>query len=78
MSEQGYTRCQSNHCVYLKKQNHGSYITLLFYVDYMLVAIYNIENINVLKEKLANSFAMKDFGVGMKILHMRITRDKKS
>lgn len=51
---------------------------MLFYVDDMLVSIYNMQNINVLKEKLANSFAVKDFGVRMKILHMRITRDKKS
>jgi hypothetical protein len=32
----------------------------------------------VLKKKLANSFAMKDFGVAKKILVMRITRDKKN
>ena len=38
MSEQGYTRCHSDHCVYLKKQNDGSYIILLLYVDDMLVA----------------------------------------
>ena len=39
MSEQGYTRCHSNHCVYLKRQNDGSYIILLLYVDDMLVAV---------------------------------------
>ena len=38
MSEQGYTRCHSDHCVYLKKKNDGSYIILLLYVDDMLVA----------------------------------------
>ena len=78
MSGQGYTRCHSDHCVYLKKENHGSYIILLFYVDDMIVAMYNMQKINVLIGKLANSFAMKDFGVGMKILHMRITGHKKN
>src|ERR1700733_4616565 len=29
MSQQGYTRCHSDHCVYLKKNNDGSYIILL-------------------------------------------------
>ena len=49
MSEQGYTRCQSDHCVYLKKENHGSYIIMLFYVDDMIFAMYNMQKINVLK-----------------------------
>jgi putative cell wall-binding protein len=44
----------------------------------MLVAGSNMQNINVLKKKLANSFAMKDLGAIKKILGMRITRDKKS
>ena len=38
MSEQGYTRCHSDHCVYLKNQNDGNYIIFLLYVDDMLVA----------------------------------------
>ena len=38
MSEQGYTRFHSDHYVYLKKQNDGSYIILLLYVDDMLAA----------------------------------------
>src|ERR1700734_3557729 len=78
MSEQGYTRCHSDHCVYLKKQNDGSYIILLLYVDDMLVASSNMQEINVLKRKLAKSFAMKDLGVAKQILGMIITRDKKN
>jgi hypothetical protein len=38
----------------------------------------NMQDINVLKKKLANSFAMKDLGAAKKILGMRITRDKKN
>ena len=37
-----------------------------------------MQDINVLKIKLANSFAMKDLGAAKKILGMRITRDKKN
>jgi len=73
MSEQGYTRCHSDHCVYLKKQNE-SYIILLLYVDDMRVAWSNMQEINVLKRKLANSFSMKDLGVAKQILGMRISR----
>ena len=49
MFEQGYNRCHSDHCVYLKKQNDGSDIILLLYVDDMLVARSNTQEINVLK-----------------------------
>jgi hypothetical protein len=44
----------------------------------MLVVGPNMQEINVLKRKLANSFAMKDLGAAKQILGMRITRDKKN
>jgi hypothetical protein len=78
MIEQGYSRCHSDHYVYFKKLENGSYIMLLLYVDDMLFAWYKMKYINVLKRKLSNSFAMKDLGVAKKILGMRITRDKKN
>jgi hypothetical protein len=78
MPEQGYCRCHSDHCVYFKMIENRSYIILLLYVDGMLVAGSNMQDINVLKKKLANSFAMKDLGAAKKILGMRITRDRKN
>jgi hypothetical protein len=54
MTEQGYSRCHYDHCVYFKKLENGSYIILLLYVDDMLVAESNIHDINVLKNKLTN------------------------
>ena len=36
-----------------------------------------MQDINVLKRKLAKSFAIKDLGAAKQILGMRITRDKK-
>jgi hypothetical protein len=44
----------------------------------MFVAGYNMQDTNLLKKKLANSFAMKDLGVAKKIFGMRITRDRKN
>jgi hypothetical protein len=44
----------------------------------MLVAGSNMEDINFLKKKLANSFAMKDLVVAKRILGMKITRDRKN
>jgi hypothetical protein len=78
MTEQGYSRCHYDHCVYFKRLENGSYIIFLLYVDGMLVADSNMQDINVLKNKLSSSFTMKDLGVAKKILGMRITRDRKN
>ena len=78
MKEHGYNRCHYDHYVYFKRLDNGIYIILLLYVDGMLVAGSNMQDINVLKIKLAKSFAMKDLGVAKKILGMRITRDRKN
>ena len=75
MTEQGYDRCHSNHCVYFKRLDNGRYIILLLYVDDMLVARSNMKDKNVLKRKLAKSFVMKDLGVENQILGMIIMRD---
>ena len=37
MTEQGYDRCHSDHCVYFKRLDNEKYIILLLYVDDMLV-----------------------------------------
>ena len=44
----------------------------------MLVAGSNMQGINLLKIKLAKSFAMKDLGAAKQILGIRITRDMKN
>jgi hypothetical protein len=44
----------------------------------MLVVGSNMQNINVLNNKLSNSFAMKDLSVAKKILGMTMTREGKN
>ena len=61
MIEQDYSRCHSDHFVYFKKLENGSFIIFL-------IAGTNMQDINVLKKKLANSFAMKDLGDANKSL----------
>ena len=68
MTKQGYSRCHSNHCVYFKRLYNKRYIILLLYVDGILVAGSNMQDINVLKRKLPKSFAMKDLGAASKSL----------
>ena len=68
MAEQGYDRCHSAHCVYFKRLDNIRYIILLLYADDMLVVGSNMQDINVLKIKLAKSFVMKDLGAAKKSL----------
>jgi hypothetical protein len=68
MTEQGYSRCHSDHCVYFKRIENVIFIIVLLYVDEMTVAEYNMQDINFLKKKLDNSFAMKDLVAAKKIL----------
>lgn len=62
MQNMGYDRCYSDHYVYLKRLGNGSYIILLLYVDDMLVAGNNMQDISDLKKVLASTFSMKDLG----------------
>ena len=78
LTEQGYDICHSDHFAYFKSLDNGRYIILLLYVDGMLVAGSNMQDINVLKRKLDKPFVMKDLGAANQNLGMRITRDSKN
>ena len=75
MQGNGYFRCNTNHCCYFKKVK-SSFIILLLYVDDMLVAGADLEEINNLKKQLSSEFEMKDLGAAKQILGMRISRDE--
>ena len=75
MHKIGFKRYEADHYCYVKSLDN-SYIILLLYVDDMLIAGSNIEEINNLKKQLSKQFAMKDLGATKKILGMRIIRDK--
>ncbi|CAJ2645756.1 unnamed protein product [Trifolium pratense] len=77
MSEQGYKKTTSDHCVFVRKIFNDDFIILLLYVDDMLIVGKNISNIDRLKKQLGESFAMKDMGEAKQILGIRITRDIK-
>ena len=61
MSSNGFTRCQVDHCCYIKNFENN-FIILLLYVDDMLIAGFDMQEINNLKIKLLRRFAMKDVG----------------
>lgn len=71
-----YQRCEYDCCVYVKNPCNNSPIYLLLYVDDMLIAGVNMDDIVELKRLLEREFEMKDFGDDKKILGMEIRRDK--
>jgi hypothetical protein len=75
MQKNGYYKCNADHCCYFKRFE-SSYIILLLYVDDMLVASSDMDEIKKLKKQLSSKFDMKDLGAAKQILGMRIHRDK--
>ncbi|KAH9684519.1 Integrase catalytic domain-containing protein [Citrus sinensis] len=75
---QKFTRSEHDHCVYFRKLPDGAFIYLLLYVDDMLTASKNRDEIERLKKQFTSEFEMKDLGDAQGILGMKIRRDKKN
>ncbi|KAH9768832.1 Integrase catalytic domain-containing protein [Citrus sinensis] len=73
-----FTKSEHDHCVYFRRLPDGAFIYVLLYVDYMLIASKNRDEIERLKKQLASEFKMKDLGDAQRILGMEIRRDKKN
>ena len=76
MTDHGYSRTTSDHCVFVKKYPDGNFIILLLYVDDMLIVGQDTSKISKLKLELSKSFSMKDMGPAKQILGIRIVRDR--
>ena len=76
MTDHGYSRTTSGHCVFVKKYPDGNFIILFLYVDDMLIVGQDTSKISKLKSELSKSFSMKDLGPAKKILGIRIVRDR--
>jgi hypothetical protein len=78
MQRIGYERSKYDSCVYYKILLSGDYIYLLLYVDDILIASKDKEQVCELKTLLNSEFEMKDLGDAKKILGMEITRDRQA
>ena len=76
MTDHGYSRTTSDHCVFVKKYPDSNFIILLLYVDDMLIVGQDTSKISKLKSELSKSFSIKDLGPAKKILGIRIVRDR--
>ncbi|KAG8478240.1 hypothetical protein CXB51_028177 [Gossypium anomalum] len=78
MTSHDFKRSSLDSCVYFKKNNDGSFVYLLLYVDDMLIAAKYKGEIRKVKAQLSEEFEMKDLGPAKKILGMEILRDRKA
>ena len=79
MVGRGYHRTAVDYCVYFKRFPGEKFIILQLYVDdIVLIVGQERAQISKLKEKLDESFDMKDLGLAKQILAMEITRDRKN
>ena len=76
MMKLGYQRCEYDCCAYHKKLHGDTRIYLVLYVDDILIATQNMEDIEELKRSLSAEFEMKDLGAARKILGVEIYRDR--
>lgn len=70
MLSQGYSRSETDHCLYTKQAKDGSLLFLILYVDDMLIAGMHMAEISMLKSKMSKVFDMKDMGETSHILEM--------
>lgn len=74
---QGFQRSEYDHCAYIKKSKSGDKVYLLLYVDDMLIASKDQEEIKSDKKMLASRFEIKELGPARRILGMDIERDRR-
>ena len=75
VQEFGFTKIESESCVY-KKVSGSSLVFLILYVDDILLIGNDIPMLESVKTSLKNSFSMKDLGEAAYILGIKIYRDR--
>ena len=69
-------RSNYDSCVYMMRRNETVILYLILYIDDILMASYDMQEIQKLKERLNDGFEMKDLGNAKRILGMDIMRDR--
>ena len=78
MISHNFKRCTYDICVYFRRCDDESFVYLLLYVDDMLIATKDKEEIQRVKAQLSREFEMKYLGAIKKILKMEILKDRQA
>ncbi|KAL1540901.1 hypothetical protein AAHA92_25185 [Salvia divinorum] len=76
LSSIGFIKSAYDNCVYIKSDEEKEVAYLVLYVDDMLVAAADMNEINSVKHELQREFEMKDLGEAKRILEMDIIRNR--
>lgn len=74
--DQGFRSSKFDHCVYIKESKAGVKVYFILYVDDMLLASTDLEEIKLVKKWLGSRFEIKDLAPTRRILGMDIERDR--
>ncbi|CAM8921452.1 unnamed protein product [Rhodiola kirilowii] len=74
----GFKLNQADKCIYSKFDNSGNGVIICLHVDDMLIFGTDQNQVDLTKEFLSSSFAMKDMGEADVILGIKIKRENKS
>ena len=75
LTELSFTQSKADQCVFHKK-TIDEYTIIAVYVDDLLIATNNEENLRLTKQKFWDKFKMKDLGEARNVLGMRIISKK--
>ena len=67
-----FQQCDSDPCIFIHKNEKGEQTYIALYVDDLLIAGDNEEDIATIKRRLSERFEMKDLGIASKFLGMEI------
>ncbi len=76
MISYGFTRSQSDPCLFLRPQDDGGLILVTVWVDDLLIYSASLQAINAFKAAISAAFSMKDLGEAHFCLGMRFTFGK--
>ena len=71
----GLMQCGADKCLYMNR-NSGKITLLLLYVDDIAIASNDLNFVQIVKEKLAEEFVVKDLGPMSKFLNIRVSQDR--
>ena len=73
----GYTQCQSDHTMFVRRSDTRKIVVLIVYVDDIIITGNDTHEINQLKQRLASEFELKDLGNLRYFLGMEVARSEK-